>query len=103
MITITQPAAARLALLIGEEPDADKLGISLVPTTTGCGSFAYSIAITEGKSGDQVLDVSGIRVFYPEREGEQIAGIVIDFDVASGRFSLTYPRLVQTDCRIPIE
>jgi len=66
VITITPHAAARLALLIAEETDADKLGIRLVPTTTGCGSYTYSIAITEEQTGDRVQEMHGIRIFLQD-------------------------------------
>lgn len=98
MITITPHAAARLALLIAEEPDADKLGIKLVPTTTGCGSFTYSIAITEVQKCDRVLDLSGIRFLYQAEETERLAGIVIDCDATTGRFSILHPQPLPNDC-----
>lgn len=98
MITITPHAAARLALLIAEEPDADKLGIKLVPTTTGCGSYTYSIAITEAGRRDRVLEINGIRFLYQEEDAGQLFGTVIDCDAATGRFSIAHPRSVQSDC-----
>ncbi|GED29680.1 MULTISPECIES: iron-sulfur cluster biosynthesis family protein [Brevibacillus] len=98
MITITSLAAARLSLLIAEEPDAQDLGIKLIPTTTGCGSFTYSIAITEVTSRDHVLDLSGIRFLYRDEEAEQLTGTVIDFDANTGRFSIIHPRPLQNDC-----
>lgn len=98
MITIAPHAAARLALMIAEEPDADKLGIRLVPTTTGCGSFTYSIAITEAQADDFVLDISGIRFFYQPREVERLKGIMIDCDRETGRLSIIHPGPPQSDC-----
>ena len=98
MITITPHAAARLALLIAEETDADKLGIRLVPTTTGCGSYTYSIAITEEQTGDLVQEMHGIRIFYKTVDVETVTGTVIDCDAKTGRFSIHHPRPLQTDC-----
>lgn len=98
MIIITPHAAARLSLLIAEEPDSDKLGIKLIPTTTGCGSFTYSIAITEAQKGDHVLELCGIHFMYQEEEAEKLTGTIIDCDAATGRFSITHPRPMQSDC-----
>ncbi|MGG1660314.1 HesB/IscA family protein [Brevibacillus sp. NRS-1366] len=98
MITITPLAAARLALMIAEEADADTLGIRLVPTTTGCGSYTYSIAITEAQTGDLVQDIHGIRFLYQIMDEEKLTGTVIDYDPTSGRFSILHPRPLQTDC-----
>lgn len=98
MITITSHAAARLSLLIAEEPDAEDLGIRLVPTTTGCGSFTYSIAITEAQSRDETWICSGIRLFYQPAEVATLMGIVIDCDPQTGRFSITHPRPLSGDC-----
>ncbi|MFD2372013.1 iron-sulfur cluster biosynthesis family protein [Brevibacillus sp. GCM10020057] len=98
MITITPLAAARLALLIAEEPDADNLGIKLISTTTGCGSYTYSIAITEAQRYEQILEVNGIRFLYHEADAEQLTGTVIDFDAATGRFSILHPRTMRNDC-----
>lgn len=98
MIIITPHAAARLALLIAEEPDADKLGIKLIPTTTGCGSFIYSIAITEAQKHDRVQEISGIRFLYQEEEALGLTGTVIDCDAVTGRFSIIHPKPMQSDC-----
>ncbi|MED4751331.1 iron-sulfur cluster biosynthesis family protein [Brevibacillus choshinensis] len=98
MIIITPHAAARLALLIAEEPDSDKLGIKLIPTTTGCGSFTYSIAITEAQMGDHELELCGIRFLYQDEEAEQLTGTIIDCDATNGRFSIIHPRPLQNDC-----
>ncbi|MGG4441974.1 HesB/IscA family protein [Brevibacillus fortis] len=100
MITITPTAAARLAQMIGEESDAEQLGIRLVPTTTGCGSYTYSIAITEAENQDLDQEISGIRFFYQTHEIDKLSGTVIDCDPATGRFSIFHPRPMQTHCSL---
>ncbi|ATF12721.1 hypothetical protein HP398_28440 [Brevibacillus sp. HB1.4B] len=100
MITITPTAAVRLAQMIAEEADAEQLGIRLVPTTTGCGSYTYSIAITEADKYDIVQDISGIHFFYQTHEIDKLSGTVIDCDPATGRFSIFHPRPMQTDCSL---
>jgi len=97
-LIITPYAAARLSWMIAEEPDAENLGIRLIMTTTGCGSYTYSIAITEKDKSDQELEVSGIRLFYKNTEEDQIAGILIDCDAATNRFSIRHNRPQQSDC-----
>ncbi|GED25358.1 hypothetical protein BAG01nite_14600 [Brevibacillus agri] len=98
MITITPQAAARLALMIAEERDADKLGIRLVPTTTGCGSFTYSIAITEAEKHDQVQVINEVRFFYQPQDVDKLLGTVIDCDPVTGRFSILHPRPQEANC-----
>jgi len=98
VITITPAAAARLSALIAQEQDADRLGIKIIATTSGCGSLAYSIAITEASRMDKSIDVSGIRLFYREEEKDMLNGIIVDFDPMTGRFSLAHPRPPQTGC-----
>ncbi|MBG9940760.1 iron-sulfur cluster biosynthesis family protein [Brevibacillus formosus] len=100
MITITPTAAVRLAQMIAEESDAEQLGIRLVPTTTGCGSYTYSIAITEADKHDLDQEISGIRFFYQTHEIDKLSGTVIDCDPATGRFSIFHPRPMQTDCSL---
>ncbi|MFC8686495.1 iron-sulfur cluster biosynthesis family protein [Brevibacillus porteri] len=100
MITITPTAAVRLAQMIAEEADAEQLGIRLVPTTTGCGSYTYSIAITEADKYDIVQKISGIPFFYQTHEIDKLSGTVIDCDSATGRFSIFHPRPMQTDCSL---
>ncbi|MFF0830339.1 iron-sulfur cluster biosynthesis family protein [Brevibacillus sp. NPDC003359] len=100
MITITPTAAARLAQMIAEESDAEQLGIRLVPTTTGCGSYTYSIAITEAEKQDLDQEISGIRYFYQTHEIDKLSGTVIDCDPATGRFSIFHPRPMQTHCSL---
>ncbi|WP_400164042.1 HesB/IscA family protein [Brevibacillus sp. TJ4] len=101
MITITPQAAARLSLLISQEPDADQLGIRLLPTTTGCGSDTFGITITEAAPGEQVAVIHGIRLFYNSSDVDVLRGIRIDFDSSTGRFSIFSPRPMQNDCHIP--
>ncbi|MGZ0052971.1 HesB/IscA family protein [Brevibacillus gelatini] len=98
MITITPQAAARLALMIAEEHDANELGIRLVPTTTGCGSFTYSIAITEAEKHDQVQVINEVRFFYKPQDVDKLVGTVIDCDPVTGRFSIRHPRPQAADC-----
>lgn len=100
MITITPTAAVRLAQMIAEESDAQQLGIRLVPTTTGCGSYSYSIAITEADKHDIAQNISGIHFFYQTHEIDKLSGTVIDCDPATGRFSISHPRPMQTDCSL---
>ncbi|TKI56122.1 hypothetical protein E8L90_11955 [Brevibacillus antibioticus] len=100
MITITPTAAVRLAQMIAEESDAEQLGIRLVPTTTGCGSYTYSIAITEADKLDIVQTISGISFFYQTHEIDKLSGTVIDCDPATGRFSIFHPHPMQTDCSL---
>lgn len=100
MITITPQAAARLGFLISQEPDADQLGIRLLRTTSGCGSSAFSITITESAPGEQVAESNGIRLFYPISDAEVLHGVRIDYDPSTGRFSVFSPSPLQNDCRI---
>jgi Fe-S cluster assembly iron-binding protein IscA len=101
VIEITPLAAARLTLLISQEPDADRLGIRLVQTTSGCGSQTFGIAITEPEPGDRTACCNGIRVFYREADAERISGLVIDCDARTGRFSLFHPRPLPNRCPLP--
>ncbi|UED71162.1 iron-sulfur cluster biosynthesis family protein [Brevibacillus sp. HD3.3A] len=100
MINITSQAAARLVLMIAEEHDADKLGIKLVPTTTGCGSFTYSIAITEADKRDQIEEINSIRFFYQPQDVDKLIGTVIDCDPVTGRFSIHHPRPQENSCTL---
>ena len=101
MINISPLAAARLSLLISQEPDADRLGIRLVRTTSGCGSQTIGIAITEAEPGDCIVQSNGIRVFYRDADAKQVNGLVIDCDEKTGRFSLFHPRPLPTNCQLP--
>lgn len=98
MLVITPYAAARLSLMIAEEPDAQELGIRLVSTTTGCGSYTYSIAITEKENSDLEQDINGIRLFYKYTEEEKLSGIVIDCDASSNRFSIIHSKPLHNHC-----
>lgn len=100
IITITPAAAARLAQMIAEESDAERLGIRLLPTTTGCGSYTYSIAITEADKYDFSQVISGIRFIYQTHEVDKLSGTVIDCDPATGRFSIFHPGPFQTGCSL---
>lgn len=98
MVTISESAASRLHALIAGEPDADQLGMRINVTTTGCSSYAYSIALTEKSKQEEEITVAGIRFFYRQDELSLLTGIVIDVNQKTGRFSIYHPHPPQAGC-----
>jgi Fe-S cluster assembly iron-binding protein IscA len=101
MITITPAASARLSALISHEPDADRLGIRLVVTTTGCGSYAYSIAITEPSPDESTMTISGIMLCYKEADRPILEGCIVDLNPHTGRLQVFHPHPPASPCPIP--
>ncbi|WP_139489491.1 HesB/IscA family protein [Brevibacillus dissolubilis] len=100
MLTITPLAAARLHMLIQQEPDADVLGISVQVVTTGCSSFSYNITMTERGPRDECEEIAGLSLFYQITDIPLIQGLVIDFDKETGRFHIFNPNPPAASCPI---
>ena len=79
-LTVTDPAIEEIKKFFASEedlPDTAGLRVRVVPG--GCSGFQYSLNIEEeSKTGDFVMDRSGVRLFVDMFSAQYLNGITID-------------------------
>lgn len=103
VVQLSELAAAKLKLILWDEPHADRLCYRIVPITTGCGSTSFQITLTEANDGDRILTVSNIPFGYEEADIPHLHGLQIDLNRGTGNFELANPLYVPEDhdCVMP--
>ncbi|HXH37061.1 MAG TPA: iron-sulfur cluster biosynthesis family protein [Thermoanaerobaculia bacterium] len=87
-LSISQTAAQHLQ----RDLDGRVLRIAF---TTGCGGSGYRLAYAEGPiDGDQVVEVSGIRVALDDMSASRLDGAIIAFDAEDDGYLLDHPDAV---------
>ena len=80
-LNVTEPAIAEIKKFIAGEddlPETAGLRVRVVPG--GCSGFQYSLNIEEeSKSGDFVIDKSGVKLFVDMFSAQYLNGITIDY------------------------
>jgi len=80
-LTITEAAAAEIKKFIESEnlsPEQVGLRVRVIPG--GCSGFQYDLALDEApESGDEVLEIQGIRVFVDPLSKRYLNGVEIDY------------------------
>ena len=79
-LNVTEPAIAEIKKFLASEddlPETAGLRVRVVPG--GCSGFQYSLNIEEeSKTGDFVLDKSGVKMFVDMFSAQYLNGITID-------------------------
>jgi iron-sulfur cluster assembly protein len=79
MITVTERAAKRIKELIAERNDPD-LALRVGVKGGGCSGFFYFVDLTrEQKPGDQVFELSGVKLLCDPKSYLYLTGSELDF------------------------
>jgi len=80
-LNVTEPAIAEIKKFIaGEEDLPETAGLRVRVVPGGCSGFQYSLNIEEeSKSGDFVIDKSGVKLFVDMFSAQYLNGITIDY------------------------
>jgi iron-sulfur cluster assembly accessory protein len=80
-LNVTEPAIAEIKKFVAGEddlPETAGLRVRVVPG--GCSGFQYSLNVEEeSKSGDFVIDKSGVKLFVDMFSAQYLNGITIDY------------------------
>jgi iron-sulfur cluster assembly protein len=80
MITVTQTAVSEVRKFIEEQGAADKAGLRVAVLPGGCSGFQYGLNIEDdAEADDEILDVSGLRVFVDQFSLQYLEGVEIDY------------------------
>src|ERR671934_2636586 len=93
LIGLTEPAAAKIRELQGEEPEGEAAVLRVAVQGGGCSGFEYALGFDRGAmEGDHELDAHGIRVVVDPFSAPYLQGTEIDFvDGLQGGFAINNP------------
>lgn len=80
VITVTPKAAAKVAELLAQEPNGDKLALRLEVQPGGCAGFRYGLFFDdEIAESDYIEESSGVRIAVDPMSRPHLEGLVIDW------------------------
>ena len=99
MITITDPAVAKIKDIIAEE-DMPGLKLRVFVQGGGCSGMQYGFTLDqEIGEDDWTLDIDGVEILVDSMSGQYLQGAVVDYkdDIMGATFSINNPN-AQTTC-----
>jgi len=80
MLTLTATAVEKVQDFIQEHGVEAEAGLRVAVLPGGCSGFQYGLNIEDGpESDDEVLDVSGVKVFIDPFSAQYLEGVEIDY------------------------
>ena len=98
MITITDPAVAKIKDIIAEE-DMPGLKLRVFVQGGGCSGMQYGFTLDEDTAEDDWdLDFDGVKVLVDSASGQYLQGAVVDYkdDIMGATFSIKNPNAATT-------
>ena len=95
LVSLTEPAAAKIKQLLAEEPEADLSVLRIAVQGGGCSGFQYALGFDRGaQEGDHELTVHGVDVVVDPYSAPYLHGTQIDFvDGLQGGFAINNPNV----------
>jgi iron-sulfur cluster assembly accessory protein len=79
-ITVTPNAAEEVKKFMEEQGAADTAGLRVAVLPGGCSGFQYGLNIEdEPQDDDDIVDLSGLRLFVDPFSGQYLEGVEIDY------------------------
>ena len=81
MVTMTSSATEKVHDFIEEHGvEGDDAGLRVAVLPGGCSGFQYGLNVEDGPDADdEVLDISGVRVFVDPFSAQYLEGVEIDY------------------------
>lgn len=98
-MTITDNAVKHLRLLLADQTDAPaSSGLRIFIDKGGCSGLQYGMNLDEPKSGDDIVERDGVRVFVDEASLGFLRGATIDYcdDLTGTGFRIQNPNARRT-------
>jgi iron-sulfur cluster assembly accessory protein len=99
MITLTSAAADKVKGILEQEKESiPNGGLRIYVQGGGCSGFQYGMVLDEAADGDEILEVSGIRVIVDPMSLRYLDGAEVDYknDLLGGGFAIKNPNAVST-------
>jgi iron-sulfur cluster assembly protein len=99
MITVSDSALGQLKGLLQQE-DAPEVGLRVYVQSGGCSGYSYGMGLDENppRADDQVVEVSGVRVYVDAFSAQHLEGAEIDYvdELMGGGFTIHNPNAKST-------
>jgi|SRR5579883_477217 iron-sulfur cluster assembly protein len=97
LITLTPVAAEKIRSLLEQENDPG-LGLRVFVAGGGCSGLQYGMTLDETQEGDEIVEVSGVRVFIDDMSATYLMGAEIDYldGLMGAGFTVNNPNAVST-------
>lgn len=82
LVNVTAPAAEEIKKLLVNEPD--KSGLRLEVRGGGCSGMSYGLSFDNPQEKDNIVEVSGVKVFVDPKSSIYLKGTVLDFEGGLG-------------------
>jgi len=80
LLALTTGAVEKVDEFIRDHGGADTTGLRVAVLPGGCSGFQYGLNIEDApESDDEVLDISGVRIFVDPFSAQYLDGIEIDY------------------------
>jgi iron-sulfur cluster assembly protein len=90
VLTLTDEAAEYIRTLL-DASDSDPLGLRVAIKTGGCAGMEYELdLVTEAKSGDDVVEDKGVKVFVDPAATLYLLGTEMGFETTKFRSGFTF-------------
>jgi len=99
MITLTSAAADKVKGILEQEKESiPNGGLRIYVQGGGCSGFQYGMVLDEAADGDEILEISGIRVIVDPMSLRYLDGAEVDYknDLLGGGFAIKNPNAVST-------
>jgi iron-sulfur cluster assembly protein len=79
-ITLTQTAISQVEKFMEDQGAAPDAGLRVAVLPGGCSGFQYSLNIDDApEDDDEILEISGLRVFLDPFSAQYLSGVEIDY------------------------
>ncbi|HEY8081843.1 MAG TPA: iron-sulfur cluster insertion protein ErpA [Acidimicrobiales bacterium] len=98
-ITLTEAAAVKVAVLLAEEADAERLALRVAVKPGGCSGFSYDMFFDTDVADDDLVRTFGeVRVVVDPKSAELLIGASLDYSdgLQGAGFHITNPNATQT-------
>jgi iron-sulfur cluster assembly accessory protein len=99
MITLSTVAAQKVKTILEQEKEnIPQGGLRIYVQGGGCSGFQYGMVLDEAADGDQVFELSGIKVIVDPMSMRYLEGAEVDYkeDLLGGGFAIKNPNATST-------
>jgi len=97
IVSLSTAAAEKIRELLVTE-DNPELGLRIFVAGGGCSGLQYGMTLDETQEGDEIAEVSGVRVLIDEMSAQYISGSEVDYvdSLMGAGFTVSNPNAVST-------
>jgi iron-sulfur cluster assembly protein len=99
LVTLTESAAAKIKILMAEEPPGEAAVLRIAVQGGGCSGFQYALGFDRGsQEGDNELSVNGVEVVVDPFSAPYLQGAEVDYvdSIQQSGFAINNPNAVSS-------